>query len=343
MVSMKKDKPLAERKFSTREYLLPWVSFGLAIFVILGYFIASIGVSRSATVVDPQDEIFVDYCADEDTRGIAEEFLASNGCPNSVTAFMAFESFDPDSRTMRFWMRLYPQGDQGFSLLNGGYFYNSLSVGHSSVGNGNWAVPSQEWVGGKTIELVLESETSPSAYPLDAFSGRFNLVVRNAVTAEPVPVTLAISQKRISGFDITPTVLGKEYSIGNDNFTIFPDGIAGMDFKISRSSGQLTQLVLLLMIIVIGVAASVVTTIAVMKRRRPPSLSALAWLATYLFALIQVRAEFPGEPPIGLAIDRFLTFPAIAVVMGLIVVNAFMWFRRDDWDSENQDVTDTRT
>lgn len=343
MVSMKKDKPLAERKFSTREYLVPWVSFGLAIFVILGYFIASIGVSRGSTAVDPQDELFVTYCSAEDTQGIPQELLAEDGCPDSITAFLAFESFDPDSRTLRLWMRLYPQGEQGIPLLNGGYFYNSLSVGHSSVGSGNWEVPSREWVGGKAIELVLESTTAQTSYPLDGFSGRFNIVVRNAVTAEPVPVTLAISQKRISGFDITPTVLGKEYSIGNDNFTIFPDGIAGMDFKISRSSGQLTQLVLLLMIIVIGVAASVVTTIAVMKRRRPPSLSALAWLATYLFALIQVRAEFPGEPPIGLAIDRFLTFPAIAVVMGLIVVNAFMWFRRDDWDSENQDVTDTRT
>jgi hypothetical protein len=90
------------------------------------------------------------------------------------------------------------------------------------------------------------------------------------------------------------------------------------------------------MIIVIGVAASVVTTIAVMLRRRPPSLSALAWLATYLFALIQVRAEFPGEPPIGLAIDRFLTFPAIAVVMGLIVVNAFMWFRNKSTQTSSQ-------
>ena len=342
-MSMKKDKSLAERKHSTREYLVPWISFGLAISVVLGYFVASIGVSRGSTAVDPQDELFVTYCSVEDTQGIPQELLAEDGCPDSITAFLAFESFDPDSRTLRLWMRLYPQGEQGIPLLNGGYFYNSLSVGHSSVGSGNWEVPSREWVGGKAIELVLETTTAQSSYPLDSFSGRFNIVVRNAVTAEAVPVTLAISQKRISGFDITPTVLGKEFSIGNENFTIFRDGIAGMDFEVSRSSGQLTQLLLLLMIIVMGEAASVVTTIAVMKRRRPPSLSALAWLATYLFALIQVRAEFPGEPPIGLAIDRFLTFPAIAVVMGLIVVNAFMWFRREDWDSENQDVTDTRT
>jgi hypothetical protein len=154
---------------------------------------------------------------------------------------------------------------------------------------------------------------------------------------------MAISQKRISGFDIKPEVLGKQFAIGNDKFTIFPEGIGGVDFQISRSSGQLTQLMLLVIIIVIGVGASVFTTLAVIRRRRPPSLAALAWLATYLFALIQVRAEFPGEPPIGLSVDRFLTFPAIAVVMGLIVVNAFMWFRREDWDSENQDVTDVRT
>lgn len=340
---MTKNSSQVERKFRSREYFVPWLSFGLATLVVAAYFVSSFGVSRGATDVEVQDQLFVTYCSAQDTQGIPTELLASDGCPNTISVFVSFESFDPESRTLRLWLRLYPQGEQGIALLNGGYFYNSLSVGHSSVGDGNWEVPSREWVGGKAVELVLDSTSAKSSYPFDTFSGRFNIVIGNAVTGEAVPVTMAVSQKRISGFEIKPEVFGKQYAIGNENFTIFPDGIGGMDFEISRSSGQLTQLILLVIIIVIGVGASVFTTLAVMRRRRPPSLAALAWLATYLFALIQVRAEFPGEPPIGLSVDRFLTFPAIAVVMGLIVVNAFMWFRREDWDSENQDVTDVRT
>jgi hypothetical protein len=338
MVFMKESSVRPGSKWGSKEYLVPWISFGLAILVVALYFVSAIGVSRGATNVETQDQLFVTHCSEEDTRGVAQELLASDGCPNTISAFISFESFDPDSRTLRLWMRLYPQGDLGISLLNGGYFYNSLSVGHSSVGNGNWEIPSREWVGGKAIEIVLDSTTAQSSYPLDKFRGQFFIVVQNAVSGERVPVTLAVSQKRISGFEITPEILAKEYSSGNDNFAVFPDGLAVMEFEVARASGQHTQLLLLIMIIVIGVAASLFTTVAVVRRRRPPSLGALAWLATYLFALIQVRAEFPGEPPIGLSLDRFLTFPAIAIVMGLIVVNAFMWFRRDDWDSENQDA-----
>ena len=125
--------------------------------------------------------------------------------------------------------------------------------------------------------------------------------------------------------------------IKGEKRTVNPDGEVKFSYEVARSNNQIFQAGLLLFIILIGAISSVATTAAILSRRRPPSISTLAWLATYLFALIQVRAEFPGNPPLGVNIDRFFTFPVMAIIMALIVANAISWLRRDDWDSENQD------
>lgn len=275
--------------------------------------------------------------------GIPSDLLAKDGCPNTVSAFASFESIDPIKRTVRLWLRLYPQGDRGIALLNGGYFSNSVDVGYSANSQANWEIPSREWVGGRAIELPIETVSSQSTYPFDVYKGKFNLLINDAVTGEAIPVSMAISQKRLSGYNVRTAVLAKEYGVANENLVIQRSGITGFQFQVDRSSGQKMQVYLLVAIIVIGAGTSLFTTTAVLRRKRPPSLAALAWLATYLFALIQVRGEFPGSPSIGVSVDRYLTFPSIALLMGLIVVNAFSWLRRNDWDAENQDENDIRT
>lgn len=319
------------------QFLIPWVAFSVSGLLLAAYLVSTVWVSRGSIEIAKENELFVTYCEPKDTAGIPSSLIASDGCPDTVTAFIAFEEIDTVGRTATIWLRLYPQGEKGVSLLNGGYFYESLDVGYSAIGNGNWDVPSQEWVGGKSIQLPLETMGSQSAYPFDSFAGRLNLIVNNSVTGDAVPLTIAISQKRLSGFEIKTEALGQDFTVGNGSVRIYEGGIGGIDFHVSRSSGQLTQVLILVLIMSIGAGASAVTTIAVVRRRRPPSLAALAWLATYLFALIQVRGEFPGDPTAGVAVDRYLTFPSIALLLGLILVNVVSWLRRKDWDSENQD------
>ncbi len=334
---MSRSKSTALDTDNSRQFRLPWITFAVAGLLLAVYVALSFFVSRGTTEVAKSNQLFVTYCSAEDTKGIPENLIAEDGCPNTVTAFVAFEDIDISKRTVRLWLRLYPQGEQGIALFNGGYFNNTLEVGFSAIGDGNWDVPSREWVGGKSIELPLTSVTSESGYPFDSYKGTFNIIMSEAVSGDVVPVSMAFSNKRLSGYDIKPSILAPEMTVGNENVSIYESGIAGFSFTIQRSSAHQMQLAILIFIMAMGAISSLITTLAVVRRRRPPSLSVLAWLATYLFALIQVRGEFPGAPSLGVSVDRYLTFPSIALLMGLIVVNVVSWLRRNDWDSENQD------
>jgi hypothetical protein len=148
---------------------------------------------------------------------------------------------------------------------------------------------------------------------------------------------LAFSKHFVQGYDLKLRRVELAADIRGENRIVNTEGEVKFSYQIARSNNQIFQSGLLLFIMLIGAISSIATTTAILSRRRPPSISALAWLATYLFALIQVRAEFPGNPPVGVNNDRFFTFPVIAIIMALIVVTAISWLRREDWDSENQD------
>lgn len=325
------------QSISSKQFRRPWILFYTSVLLISTYVALSFFVTRGITNVDKSNELFVTFCSENDTEGIPENLIAEDGCPNTVTAFVAFEEINVEKSTARIWLRLYPQGEQGIALFNGGYFNDSLDVGFSAIGEGNWDVASKEWVGGKSIELPLTSIVPEAGYPFDSYSGSFNILISEAVSGNPVPVSIAFSQKQVSGFSVTPELLAPEMTVGNENVAIYESGIGGFKFEIHRSSSQQMHFSILVAIVIIGALSSIATTLAVTRRKRPPSLSILAWLATYLFALIQVRGEFPGSPALGVSIDRFLTFPSIAIIMGLIVANVMSWLRRKDWDSENQD------
>jgi hypothetical protein len=113
------------------------------------------------------------------------------------------------------------------------------------------------------------------------------------------------------------------------------DGTSKISYEVARSQTQKLMAFLLILITVTGVISSALVTIAVHRRIRPPSLAVLAWLATFLFALMQIRAEYPGNPPLGIFLDSIVTFPAIALLLFMIVMNAFAWLSRNDWDMEN--------
>ena len=69
--------------------------------------------------------------------------------------------------------------------------------------------------------------------------------------------------------------------------------------------------------------------------RRPPTLTALSWLATSLFALVEIRSRFPGRPPMGIKLDTIFTYPIIAILLFLIVLHTYLWVKRDDWNMKN--------
>ena len=92
---------------------------------------------------------------------------------------------------------------------------------------------------------------------------------------------------------------------------------------------------LLLVIMILGALAGIFLSVSIVKEKRPPTLNALSWLATSLFALVEIRSRFPGQPPMGIRLDTFVTYPVILIQLSLIVLHAILWVRRDDWNMKN--------
>lgn len=88
------------------------------------------------------------------------------------------------------------------------------------------------------------------------------------------------------------------------------------------------------MIIALGSAFALTRSVG--RGRRPPSMNLLLWIATVLFAILQVRTNFPGNPPIGILLDFAIVFPVLGLLLILGIVNTVYWLRRTDWDYENE-------
>ena len=87
---------------------------------------------------------------------------------------------------------------------------------------------------------------------------------------------------------------------------------------------------------ILGTASAIILTKSIFLRRRPPTLGALSWLATSLFAVLEIRSRFPGNPPLGISADLFVTYPVTVILLGLILTNTYFWINRDDWDMKNR-------
>jgi hypothetical protein len=194
-------------------------------------------------------------------------------------------------------------------------------------------IKSNQITGAHSVAIPLQGVSNGNKYPFDAYQGTWAVIVEDDATGEARPISLSISSNSINGYNLA-------YQPASENAVVGPrsvdlDGTSKIAYEITRSQTQKLMAFLLIIITVTGVVSSALVTIAVYRRIRPPSLAVLAWLATFLFALMQIRGEYPGNPPLGILLDSIVTFPAIALLLFMIVVNAFAWLSRSDWDMEN--------
>lgn len=276
-------------------------------------------------------------CTPEYVAGLDEEFISENGCPSVIQALVTFDEVDlVEKKNALFRVRLFPDGDQGMSLQNGGVLFEATRLSFDGSGQTNYYLRADEWAQAQTASVPIKNLASLISYPFDRYSGEFSLILQSTESGATLPLWLTATPSDVAGYSISMEKVPQAEDMG-DIVSANSLGYGELKFNIERSSGDIFQVFLLLFVLIIGAASGAVTTLFIALGHRPPSLSILAWLATYLFSLIQVRNQFPGNPPLGITLDRFFTFPAIALVMVFIVINAWIWIRRDDWDMENHD------
>jgi hypothetical protein len=108
-----------------------------------------------------------------------------------------------------------------------------------------------------------------------------------------------------------------------------------INWDIKRQSGDIYAAVLLAILMLISAAASFSVTKAVWVGKRPPSINTLAWLAAFLFAMFQIRASLPGDPPNGNLYDLLIFYPILLILLLQMAMVVYLWIKRDDWDLKN--------
>ncbi|MDQ1250918.1 MAG: hypothetical protein QG597_5298 [Actinomycetota bacterium] len=97
--------------------------------------------------------------------------------------------------------------------------------------------------------------------------------------------------------------------------------------KLARNGSTMTIVVLWLTAMVVLTGLALVVARAVATRRRRIEATMASWFAALLFAMVPLRTNLPGAPPIGVWID-FLVF--LWVILGLMVALAVFigsWLR----------------
>ena len=310
--------------------------FSTVLLVIYGLFAAGLQTTP-VTVSKELADKRTDLCTPKYVAGLDPAFISENGCPSVVQALVTFDKVDVvNAKQANLRIRLFPDGDQGMSLQNGGVLFAGTLLSFDGTGQTNYYLNADEWAQAQTATVPLKNLAALSNYPFDKYDGDFSMLLQSTETGETLPLWLTASPTEVPGYSVTlkkvpqPEDMGKVVSAN----TV---GYGKLDFHIERSTSDVFQVFLLLFVLFIGATSAGLTTFYIVRGHRPPSLGILAWLATYLFSLIQVRNQFPGNPPLGLNLDRFFTFPAIALVLVFILITAVAWLRRDDWDMGNND------
>lgn len=330
---MKPNKFIA---IASQESRMPKVAAALVLLAMAAYVILAAGLSNSVTTIDKSLENLKNpNCEARFVQGLDEEFISDNGCPSVIRMVLNIEKIDVvDSKKITILNRIYPDGDLGMLLENGGVLHEAAVLSYDGMGETNTVLPAGAWTTGKSTEVNLHGLAALSNYPFDNYEGDWSIIAQSAETGVTLPVWLAAEPVEVAGFDVRLARNAQPEDIG-DLIKVNPSGVGSVHYSIHRSSSDIFQALLLAVVLLMSLLSSALTTYSVLRAKRPASLGLIGWLATFLFAVIGLRTTFPGNPPIGVNLDKFVTFPVVALILFCIVAVAFAWLKRDDWDMSN--------
>ena len=231
-------------------------------------------------------------------------------------------------------VRVWPSGELGAAAVNTGIAQRSLSVSLENLGETDWYIEGKRLIGGRAITIPLKSRAQINDYPFDKYSGDWQARISPSGEYSPFLSTITVGERDIYGWQIEIDPL-KFTEDQNFQKVVNQNGSVGFSWNVSRSGIFKISVSLLVLTMIIGAFAAIVLSTSILRERRPPTLTALSWLATSLFALVEIRSRFPGRPPMGIKLDTIFTYPIIAILLFLIVLHTYLWVKRDDWNMKN--------
>ena len=242
-----------------------------------------------------------------------------------------------DEKNSQFLLRMIPmpQGMYGAAMYSSGLASRAFMVDYDSANSKRIVVSDHAVSQGLTIQSKMSQNRSYFLYPFDRYFGEVNLQGIDTLTKKPIPAVLTVIDVSLAGWSVNFSELGK-VTKSSKGKVISLDGKAKIVWQLQRANVALISVMVLLMLMLIALASAVAITRSIYRQKRPPSMNLLVWLATILFAILQVRDNFPGSPPLGILIDYLVFFPVIGSLLVVGITNTHMWTNRPDWDLENE-------
>lgn len=165
-------------------------------------------------------------------------------------------------------------------------------------------------------------------YPIDRYGTYLGSLVEVRAPTGPVwyPVEIAVWGD-LSGWRITSA---KGNSVDTDPVPTSGNPLtsAGVTDVSMRRSGSTVAIVAMLLASMLAVAAvALVVAFTVSRRLRRTEATMASWFAALLFAMVPLRLNMPGAPPIGVWIDFLVFMWVLLALMLALVVFIWSWVR----------------
>lgn len=256
-----------------------------------------------------------------------------NGCPDLIAYVVSPAYVSEPTAELVLRMIPMPVGKYGLNLTNSGLVMSPYSVDIDSTNSIRIRNLNNGITKGVTLKAKMSTTNTLFFYPLDRYSGEINFRSVDEISKSGIPGLFSIRPESLSGWKLkfSEPLAGSPETNGKAVY----GSVATLEWKLARANIVYFSVLLLLALLVIALVSAIVITRSIARGIRPPSMNLLLWLATVLFATLQVRGNFPGNPAIGILVDYVVVFPVLSALLVLGILNTYFWTKRWDWDLEN--------
>jgi len=260
-----------------------------------------------------------------------------DGCPDLVEFYLLPSFVDEAASELVTRLVTAPSGLYGWADRNSGFTNRAFMVDLDSVDTARILNTRGNTTTGINSRSKMSTKNALFYYPFDFYSGEITLQATDFQTKSPIPSTVSVGTQSLSGWKLKFFQSGEPEPESKDKI-IYGDGLAKISWELKRANVIFIAIILLIFLMLIALVSGFTITRSISTGNRPPSMNLLLWLATILFAIIQVRGNFPGNPPLGILIDYIIVFPVLSLLLLLGIANTFFWLARADWDIENEKI-----
>ena len=264
--------------------------------------------------------------------------IDTTGCPDLIEYVIRPSFINEKNSELIMRLITMPSGNYGVAFTSAGYATSGYNVDVDGTNLSRQINLQGNIAQGITTRSKMTTKNNLFYYPLDRYKGEINMQAVDGLSKASIPGVVLVQETGIHGWNLAYSERPENGErVANKN--LYPQGVITIDWTLARSGIVYFSVFIMSILMLIALSSVFFLPKSVSSGNRPPSMNLLLWISTVLFAILQVRMNFPGSPPIGILLDYVIVFPVLSVLLLLGILNIISWLRRPDWDLENEPKT----